>query len=105
MSWQVYIIRCTDGTLYTGITVDVMRRFYQHRDNQGAKYFRGRCPERLVYVEMGHDRSSASKREHRIKKLSRHEKLQLLVSECNRVESFLATTHLRGGKVLPNGLA
>jgi putative endonuclease len=63
MSWQVYIILCTDESLYTGITNDVVRRFNQHADKQGAKYFRGRQPKQLVYVETGHDRSSASKRE------------------------------------------
>ncbi len=88
MNWQVYIIRCTDNTLYTGITVDVARRFNQHAASQGAKYFRGRRPEQLVYVETGHNRSTASKRERHIKKLPRLEKLQLLDSECNQAEKF-----------------
>ena len=88
MNWQVYMILCSDDTLYTGITNDVARRFNQHADRQGAKYFRGRQPKQLVYVETGHDRSSASKREIFIKKLPRLEKLQLLVSERNKVGSF-----------------
>ena len=88
MNWQVYIILCTDDSLYTGITIDVARRFNQHGDKQGAKYFRGRQPKQLVYVETGHDRSSASKREIVIKKLPRLEKLQLLASDCNRVGDF-----------------
>jgi len=88
MNWQVYIILCTDDTLYTGITNDVARRFNQHADKQGAKYFRGRQPKQLVYVEPGHDRSSASKREVVIKKLPRLEKLELLGSEINKVTDF-----------------
>ncbi|HEY8034570.1 MAG TPA: GIY-YIG nuclease family protein [Methylobacter sp.] len=88
MNWQVYIILCTDDSLYTGITNDVARRFNQHSDKQGAKYFRGRQPRELVYVETGHDRSSASKRESVIKKLPRLEKLQLLASDDNKVEDF-----------------
>jgi len=88
MSWQVYIILCTDESLYTGITNDVVRRFNQHADKQGAKYFRGRQPKQLVYVETGHDRSSASKREMDIKKLPRLDKLQLLGSDINKVTDF-----------------
>jgi putative endonuclease len=88
VNWQVYIILCTDDSLYTGITNDVARRFNQHGDKQGAKYFRGRQPKQLVYVETGHDRSSASKREWVIKKLPRLEKLQLLDSDSNKVGSF-----------------
>jgi putative endonuclease len=88
VNWQVYIILCTDDSLYTGITNDVARRFNQHSDKQGAKYFRGRQPRELVYVETGHDRSSASKRESVIKKLPRLEKLQLLASDDNKVEDF-----------------
>ncbi len=82
------MILCSDDSLYTGITNDVARRFNQHGDKQGAKYFRGRQPKQLVYVETGHDRSSAGKREVAIKKLPRLEKLQLLGSDSNQVESF-----------------
>lgn len=82
------MILCSDGSLYTGISNDVARRFNQHGDKQGAKYFRGRQPKQLVYVETGHDRSSAGKREVAIKKLPRLEKLQLLGSESNKVGDF-----------------
>ncbi len=82
-NWQVYIILCSDKTLYTGITTDVERRFAQHRDGTGAKYFRGRTPQKLVYLEPGHDRSRASQREAEIKKMTRSEKLQL-IDESNR---------------------
>jgi putative endonuclease len=88
MPWFVYMIRCSDGSLYTGITNDVQRRFQQHTDGLGAKYFRGRQPEALVYVETGHDRSSASKRESAIKKLPRTEKLRLLASAMNQITAM-----------------
>lgn len=81
--WQVYIIRCSDGSLYTGITTDVERRFGEHAGNGGAKYFRGRAPEALVYLETGHSRASASRREAAIKQLPRRDKLRLLKSQDN----------------------
>ncbi|MEC4750426.1 GIY-YIG nuclease family protein [Methylomicrobium sp. Wu6] len=89
MTWFVYIILCNDDTFYTGITNDVWRRFEQHASGRGAKYFYGRQPRRLVYLEAGHDRSSASQRELRLKKLSRREKVLLIESDCNRIDDFL----------------
>lgn len=83
--WFVYIIHCTDDSLYTGITTDVERRYIQHSMQQGAKYFRGRKPKKLVYQECGHSRSTASKREIEIKKLSRTNKLRLIESKNNRL--------------------
>lgn len=83
MNWSVYIILCTDKSLYTGITTNVSRRFSQHASQKGAKYFRGRQPNQFIYIETGHDRSSAGKREMAIKKLTRLEKLQLIASESN----------------------
>jgi len=80
MNWSVYIILCTDDSLYTGITTDVSRRFAQHSNQKGAKYFRGRQPKQLLYIETGHNRSSAGKREIAIKKLNRLEKLKLVAS-------------------------
>lgn len=80
MSWHVYIILCTDNTLYTGITTDLQRRFEQHATGRGAKYFRGRQPLRVVYRESGHTRSSAGRREVEIKALARAEKLALIGS-------------------------
>ena len=79
MNWQVYIILCSDDTLYTGITTDLQRRFAQHASGQGAKYFRGRQPVRVVYQESGHSRGSAGRRELEIKALARSEK-QILIS-------------------------
>jgi len=80
MDWSVYIILCSDNSLYTGITNDLERRFQQHASKKGAKYFRGRKPVSIVYVEEGHDKSSASKREYKIKQLSKVEKEKLLLS-------------------------
>jgi putative endonuclease len=80
MNWQVYIILCDDGTLYTGITTDPERRFQQHARGQGAKYFRGRQPLRVVYLEGGHTRSTATKREAQIKSIPREGKLLLMAS-------------------------
>ena len=79
MNWQVYIILCSDESLYTGITTDIDRRLRQHREGLGAKYFRGRRPEKVVYLETGHSRSSAAGREAQIKLLTHAAKL-LLVS-------------------------
>lgn len=70
MDWLVYIILCSDGSLYTGITKDLDRRVAQHASGCGAKYFRARTPGPVVYLEGGHDRASASRREAAIKRLS-----------------------------------
>jgi len=83
-NWCVYIIQCSDNSLYTGISKDVDRRFNQHVNLQGAKYFRGRQPDALVYVENGHDRRTASQREFAIKKLTRPKKLQLIAAAINK---------------------
>ncbi len=83
--WQVYMIRCSDDSLYTGITTDVKRRFTQHASGKGAKYFRGRCPQRIVYLEDGHNRSSASCRELEIKKMAAVDKRRLLGSTTNQL--------------------
>lgn len=76
--WYLYILRCGDGTLYTGITTDVEKRFAQHCSGKGAKYTRGRGPLELVYREECDDHSQALKREWEIKKLSRQEKMRLI---------------------------
>jgi putative endonuclease len=80
VNWCVYIIQCSDSSLYTGISNNLDRRFNQHANQQGAKYFRGRKPDALVYVENGHSRITASQREFAIKKLNRAKKLQLIAS-------------------------
>ena len=75
--WFLYILRCGDGSLYTGITTDVEARLDMHRSGKGAKYTRGRGPLELIYTEPCGTRSDASKRERAIKKLTREEKMQL----------------------------
>ena len=76
--WYLYILRCKDNTLYTGITTDVEKRLEAHRSGKGAKYTRGRGPLELVYRESCENHSEALKREAQIKRLSRQEK-ELLV--------------------------
>ena len=80
MAWTVYILRCGDGTLYTGITDDLPRRLAAHRAGRGAKYTRGRGPLTLVYREEQPDRAAASRREWAIKRLTRAEKEALAAS-------------------------
>lgn len=81
MVWYVYILRCGDGTLYTGITDDVERRLTVHRSGKGAKYTRGRGPLELVYTEELPDKSAALKRELAIKRMARPKKLELIGKE------------------------
>jgi predicted GIY-YIG superfamily endonuclease len=76
--WYVYILRCSDGTLYTGVTTDVQRRCRQHNAGTASRYTRSRRPTRLVYQEEQPDRSTALKREAAIKALSRKQKEALI---------------------------
>ena len=80
MPWYVYILRCGDNTLNTGITDDVPRRLAAHRAGKGAKYTRGRGPLELVYTEQLPDKSAALRREIEIKRLRRAEKERLIKS-------------------------
>ena len=77
-NWYLYILRCGDGTLYTGITTDVEKRLEQHRAGKGAKYTRGRGPLTLAYQEQCADHSDALKREIAVKKLTRPQKEKLI---------------------------
>ena len=81
--WYLYILRCKDNTLYTGITTDVEKRLEAHRSGKGAKYTRGRAPLELVYRENCGSHSDALKREAEIKKLSRQAKEQLVKSRMD----------------------
>lgn len=77
--YHLYILKCADGTLYTGITVDLKRRVTEHNSSSlGARYTRGRRPVRLVYSKRFRNRSTASKEESCIKKMSRAEKLKMV---------------------------
>lgn len=78
MAYWLYILRCGDGSLYTGTTDDVERRLKAHREGKGAKYTRGRGPLEVVYREKLPDKSTALKRECAVKRLSRNEKLKLI---------------------------
>ena len=77
-SWKVYILRCGNGSLYTGITKDISARLEQHRSGKGAKYTRGRGPLELVYSEECPDHSAALRRELQIKALPRPEKEKMI---------------------------
>lgn len=81
----VYILRCKDGSLYTGWTNDFEKRLQAHRSGKGAKYTRGRSPLVPVYLEYLPDKSSATKREAAIKKLPRKKKQLLLEYELNEL--------------------
>ena len=83
-SWFVYLLRCADNSLYTGITTDLNRRLAEHNgennSNKGARYTRHRRPVVLIYSETFANRASASQREYAIKQLSRTAKEQLILS-------------------------
>jgi predicted GIY-YIG superfamily endonuclease len=76
--WKVYILRCKDGSFYTGMTNDLDRRLGQHREGRASRYTRGRKPLRIVYHETCANRSEAAKRESAVKALSRKEKERLV---------------------------
>lgn len=76
--YYVYILKCTDGTLYTGITTDVARRLQEHKDGKGGHYTRAHGAERIVYTQECENRSTAQVREASIKKLTRGEKHALM---------------------------
>lgn len=81
-SWYVYILKCADGSFYTGITKDLSRRVEEHNhDNQtGAAYTRGRRPVKLIYQESHSTHSLAARREYEIKQMSRQEKERMIAS-------------------------
>ena len=79
--WQLYILRCGDGTLYTGIAVDAQKRLAMHQSGTGAKYTRGRGPLKMVYCETCSSHSEALKREYAVKKLTHAEKERLIAAK------------------------
>ena len=88
-AYSVYVVRCRNGSLYTGIAIDVSRRLAEHEQgNKGAKYLRGKGPFKLVFQRKIGDRSLATRVEHRIKKLPREDKLRLL-RHPERMHSFI----------------
>ena len=77
-NWKLYILRCRDGSLYTGITTDVQKRLTAHNCGKGAKYTRSRRPVELVYQETCKDHSEALRREVQVKALTREEKEKMI---------------------------
>ena len=95
--FSLYIVRCADGTLYTGIATDVSKRLAEHEDSpRGAKFLRGKGPLQVVFSEVVGDRASASQLEYRVKRLSRTQKLAL-------IEGRSALSELASGQVLEEG--
>ena len=86
MTWHVYIVRCADDTLYTGIAIEVERRIAEHNGSgrAGARYTRARRPVALAYQEGAASRSDAAKREYAIKRMSRGQKLALIARKAKR---------------------
>lgn len=83
MSSYVYVLRCGDGSLYTGWTNDLEQRLAAHQSGKGAKYTRGRLPIEMVYYEELPDKSAALKRENELKKLKKAEK-ELLIKQVKQ---------------------
>lgn len=79
-TWFVYILRCADGTFYTGVTTDVQRRLTEHNAGTGAKYTRSRGPLTCVWQGSATSRSTACKREAALKRLSRADKQKLVLT-------------------------
>lgn len=92
----VYMVRCSDGSLYTGWTTDMAGRLSAHNSGKGAKYTRSRGPVELVYAEKTGSRTEALQREAGIKKLKRAEKLELLKSPHNMAAAFREMNHDHG---------
>lgn len=84
MGWCVYMLRCADGSLYTGATNTLAKRFALHAAGKGARYTRGRGPLAVVYVEPCQDRSEALRREAALKRLERAAKLRLCAEAVRR---------------------
>jgi putative endonuclease len=84
--WWVYILECRDGSLYTGITLDLERRFQLHRQGKAAAYTRAHRPERLLWSRAAASRSKALKLEWAIKQMTKERKLSLVAGKLNVVE-------------------
>jgi len=83
MPWFIYVVKCQDTSLYTGITTDIPRRLKEHNARKGAFYTKNKVPVELVYQEPSRNRSAALKREAAIKKLTRKEKLELIAQKVS----------------------
>jgi uncharacterized protein (TIGR02453 family) len=101
MPWHVYLARCRDGTLYTGITTDPVRREAAHNAGRGASYTRSRRPVRLIHLERAADRPAALRREHAIKRMTRQMKEQLVKASSSRARTRSGPA--RSGSTLSGG--
>ena len=88
--WYVYILRCRDGNLYTGITTDVERRMADHLANKGAKYLRGRGPLKLVFKKQVGQKGRALRTERKVKRLPKHKK-EALIKTGAGIEALLGS--------------
>ncbi|HSG23289.1 MAG TPA: GIY-YIG nuclease family protein [Azonexus sp.] len=105
--WYLYLIECVDGSIYTGITVDLDARYAAHKDGSGARYTRSHPPTRLLGFETHPDRSSASKAEHRIKQLTATQKRRFastLVTEQPILGDSVVLINQIAPNVLPDHL-
>lgn len=89
-SWRLYIVRTAAGSLYTGISNNVARRFQQHQQGTGAKALRGKGPLELLFSCEAGDRAMASRLEYQVKQLTRQEKLRLVASQPASLASWLS---------------
>lgn len=102
-NWFVYMILTSDRQVYTGITTDMAKRWHAHASGKtGARYFRGRKPERLCYLESNHDRSSASQREAAIKAMGAQAKRLLIEAHQPRTREFIEQYQLHEFYSSPN---
>jgi putative endonuclease len=91
LSWKIYIIQTKSGKLYTGITTNLNRRFNEHKTKKrGASFFNFSEPELILYEEDHISRSEASKRECKIKKMSRKQKLELILQKSEKIKNLSA---------------
>ncbi len=109
LTWHVYIVRCSDNTLYTGVTKDLERRINEHNadDRLGARYTKSRRPVTLRYEEISESRSAASKREGEIKRLTKKQKESLIAEytpSLNCVNSTIKVVNSLNRLFCPNGL-
>ncbi|WP_126453151.1 GIY-YIG nuclease family protein [Sulfuriflexus mobilis] len=100
--WFVYIVQCADRSLYTGITTELLRRIEEHNSSpNGARYTRARRPVQLVYFECSDCRSTASQREHALKRLSPAAKRQLVVASARDCQQLLQGLYPEAPPITP----
>ncbi|NHB92156.1 GIY-YIG nuclease family protein [Photorhabdus cinerea] len=93
--WVLYLLKTKTGTLYTGITTDINRRFAQHENGKGAKALRGKGPLQLVFSNNAGDKSNASRLEYQVKQLSKQQKERLVICQPICIAEYLASIQKR----------